>query len=233
MTPLHTLRQHYDAIIFDRDGTLLELHPERAMALGARCAAIAPVLGTQGLTATWQAWPGPWPTIAAHEPAFWATFWDTLAPRYDLTAQQCAALAVVAADYASMFVAFPDTLPLLTELHTSGMRMAVLTNFDLPSVDRTLQNAGIDPEWFALRWASVSMQVQRKPHPDAFHAVAAALATPPTRCLVVDDLLENCQGARAAGMAAVFLDRAQAGPDSDIPRCKSLAEIFEVLSFEC
>ena len=41
-----------------------------------------------------------------------------------------------------------------------------------------------------------------KPDPEAFRAAAAALGEDPRRCLFVDDLAANLDGARAVGMAA-------------------------------
>ncbi len=45
-----------------------------------------------------------------------------------------------------------------------------------------------------------------KPDPAAFAAAAAALGEDPRRCLFVDDLAANLDGARAVGMAAQLFD---------------------------
>ncbi len=45
-----------------------------------------------------------------------------------------------------------------------------------------------------------------KPEPAAFTAAAAALGEDPRRCLFVDDLAANLDGARAVGMAAQLFD---------------------------
>jgi len=46
---------------------------------------------------------------------------------------------------------------------------------------------------------------KRKPDPEAFRAVAAAIGTPAARILFFDDALENVEGSRAAGMQAVHV----------------------------
>jgi putative hydrolase of the HAD superfamily len=217
--------EHYEAIIFDRDGTLLQIEPERAATLTARCIQAAPQLSPTALTACWQGWPGPWPAAVDDEPAFWVDFWAALVPTHNLTPEQCQALATIAADYHTMFVAYPDAAPLVRQIRAHGLRLAVLTNFDLPSVDRTLQIAGLDPAWFDVRCSSVSLSA-RKPDPRAFLEVAATLQVAPERCLVVDDLTEHCEGARAAGMDAVYLDRAGVGGGvADVPCRASLADL--------
>ncbi|MBL8160125.1 HAD-IA family hydrolase [Candidatus Saccharibacteria bacterium] len=42
-----------------------------------------------------------------------------------------------------------------------------------------------------------------KPAPEAFTAIAAQLGVPPVQCLMVDDIGEYCEAARATGMQAI------------------------------
>lgn len=73
--------------------------------------------------------------------------------------------------------------------------------------------------WFGDDWPSRFPAVTRfdavleasklgvlKPDPAAFTAAAAALGEDPRRCLFVDDLAANLDGARAVGMAATLFD---------------------------
>jgi putative hydrolase of the HAD superfamily len=73
--------------------------------------------------------------------------------------------------------------------------------------------------WFGADWPSRFPAVTRfdgvleasrlgvlKPDPAAFTAAAAALGEDPHRCLFVDDLAANLDGARDAGMAAELFD---------------------------
>ena len=43
-----------------------------------------------------------------------------------------------------------------------------------------------------------------KPQPEIYRLAAERLAEPPERCVFVDDLRENCEGAEAVGMTAVL-----------------------------
>jgi putative hydrolase of the HAD superfamily len=73
--------------------------------------------------------------------------------------------------------------------------------------------------WFGTDWPARFPAVTRfdgvleaaalgvlKPDPAAFRAAAAALGEDPRRCLFVDDLAANLDGARAVGMAAQLFD---------------------------
>ena len=73
--------------------------------------------------------------------------------------------------------------------------------------------------WFGADWPTRFPAVTRfdavleaarlgvlKPDPAAFTAAAAALGEDPRRCLFVDDLAANLDGARAVGMAAQLFD---------------------------
>lgn len=195
------------AIIFDRDNTLVRFDSTRVEAISARVATIAPGLPIAAVLAAWQRWPGPWPRHADEEPAFWRRFWSALGAGHSLRPAQVEALIhEVGAIYHTCFTAFPDAPLALAELRAAGLRLALLTNFELPSVDRTLASAGLDPAAFDVIRTSVALGVA-KPDPRAFEAVAAALGLPPAACAVVDDLGENVLAARSIGMRGVLIDR--------------------------
>jgi putative hydrolase of the HAD superfamily len=197
----------FAAVIFDRDHTLLAFDPQRVEAIQARIDSIAPDLPPSATLRLWNSWPGAWPQQPAEEPAFWHSFWSTLGDAHRLSAEQVAALEeAVGPLYHTIFTAYPDTLACLHALRVADVRLAVLTNFELPSVDRTLAHAGIDPELFEIALSSATLGV-RKPDPQAFHAIAAAMHLPPSACLFIDDLSENVAAARSIGMEALRIDR--------------------------
>ena len=43
-----------------------------------------------------------------------------------------------------------------------------------------------------------------KPQPEIYELAAERVGVPPERCVFVDDLRENCEGAEAAGMIAML-----------------------------
>ncbi len=203
----------FAAVIFDRDHTLLAFDSTRVEAIQARIDSIAPELPPSAVLHLWNGWPGPWPQQPADETPFWRSFWSALGERHRLSPGQIATLeAEIGPVYHTIFTAYPDSLPCLHALRAADLRLAVLTNFELPSVDRTLAYAGIDPKLFEIALSSVTLGV-RKPNPQAFYAIATALHLPPNACLFVDDLRENVAAARSIGMEALQIDRTRIDDD--------------------
>jgi len=217
------------AVIFDRDNTLLHFDNAAGIALEARIATAAPTLPPGAVGRYWMAWPGPWPREIDQEPAFWQEFWGRLAAQYQLPAATIAALHKIGAFYHSCFFAFPDTLACLAALRARGVRLAILTNFELPSIHLTLQNAGIDPSWFSVLLSSATTGFP-KPDARAYLAAADALDLPPSACAFVDDLVTNVEAAQALGMRGWLLDRTGAAPASAPPRIRDLHELTTLLS---
>ena len=216
------------AVIFDRDNTLMRLDPAATAAIEARIAAAAPSLPRDAVGKHWVSWPGPWPRTIDQEPAFWQAFWGGLADQYQLPADAIAVLHEIGSFYHTGFSVFPDTLACLVALRARGVRLAILTNFELPSIHLTLQNVEIDPSWFSVLLSSATTGFP-KPDARAFLSVAAALDLPPDACAFVDDQAANVEAARALGMQGWLLDRTGATPASTLPRLGSLHELATAL----
>lgn len=215
------------AIVFDRDHTLVYFAPTRLAQFQAQLRALAPELSVAVVQAAWASWPGPWPRHATDEPAFWRSFWVTVSA--ELRPSQIEALsAEVGALYHTLFVAYPDTAAVIAALRTRGLRLAVLTNFELPSVDRTLAHAGLDPCQFEVMLSSAALGFP-KPDARAFQTVAAALDLPPQACLFVDDLAENVAAARSIGMRAFQIIRATPPLKLDHGQISSLHDLLALL----
>lgn len=168
--------------------------------------AIVPQLPAGAATALWNDWAGPLPRSAAAEPAFWRRFWGSAAEHYPIPADALSDLRRASADYYRLFEPFPDAAACLKELRAVGLRLAVLTNFELPSIARTLRHARLNPAWFDVLLSSASIGAS-KPDPRAYQAVTEALGLPPEACAFVDDRPENVAAAAALGMRAFLLDR--------------------------
>jgi putative hydrolase of the HAD superfamily len=98
----------------------------------------------------------------------------------------------------------PEAGPALAALAARGLRLGLCSNFDA-------RLHGIVAGMPALRPVEavvVSSEVGwRKPAPEFFAAVARRAGPPPQQVLVVgDDPVNDYEGARAAGLAAVLLD---------------------------
>jgi putative hydrolase of the HAD superfamily len=217
------------AVIFDRDNTLVYFDRAAMAKLERRVANIAPALPPGAAAAQWRSWPGPWPRHEADEIVFWQQFWEQLATRYELSTDIVAQLMQVGAFYHSCFAAFPDCVACLQSLHAHGLRLAVLTNFELPSIGPTLYHAGLDPAWFSVLISSATLGT-RKPDPVVYLAAADALGVPPAACAVVDDLPKNIEGALAVGMRGILLDREHAHDQcTTLERIPSLHHLAELL----
>jgi HAD superfamily hydrolase (TIGR01509 family) len=190
---------------------------------------IAPELPPHAAVQAWSRWPGPWPQHRDNEPAFWAEFWDSLGAAHGLRPAQRIQLSQdVGAIYHTTFAAYPDAAPTLRALHTGGLRLAILTNYELPSVDLTLAHAGIDPALFDIALTSAMLGVY-KPDQRAFTAAMAALNLPPDACVFVDDLAENVAAARLVGMHAYQIDRSLPVDDLASARISTLDSLIGLL----
>lgn len=193
------------AVIFDRDQTLVYLAPAQFRQLQARLQLLAPRLEPALLRAAWERWSGPWPQTCAEEPAFWTAFATALLT--DDGAGDASGLATeLATLYHTAATAYDDVQPALDALRAAGLRLAVLSNFELPSVATPLISAGIDPAQFELLVSAAHSHP--KPDPRAYKSVAARLGLAPEACCFVDDLAENIEGARLVGMRAYRIERA-------------------------
>lgn len=95
-------------------------------------------------------------------------------------------------------------IPLLQELKSAGLRLAVATGAGKLSTDYTLKKAGIDGYFDVI---TTSDQVQRgKPHPDIFLRAAENLGVNPLRCAAVGDGINDIIGAKRAGMLAILYE---------------------------
>lgn len=122
---------------------------------------------------------------------------------------------------------FPDVRPTLRALHRRGVPMGIVSNF------------GEDLEDYLRRWrirsyfrfVIVSSRVGlAKPDPAIFGLAAQKAGVAPGRCLYVgDDPGDDCQGARAAGMGIVLVDRDGTLSESACPLAPDLRAIEQMI----
>lgn len=113
---------------------------------------------------------------------------------------------------------YDDVEPGLSSLAASGVRMAVVSNWD-ERLPRLLDELGLAPRFAAV---VVSSEVGvEKPHPRIFEVALERLRSRAERTIHVGDAaLEDVEGARAAGLHALRLDRRGGG---DLARLDELA----------
>ncbi|MFT0795267.1 HAD-IA family hydrolase [Synechococcus sp. H70.1] len=100
---------------------------------------------------------------------------------------------------------YPETLPVLQALQGEGIRLGVISNFD-SRLPRVLQALGLEGYFSSL---TLSTQVgYAKPDPRIFQAALETQGIPPeAACHIGDSYREDYQGATAAGLRALWLDR--------------------------
>ncbi|MDV7178207.1 HAD family hydrolase [Micrococcus yunnanensis] len=129
--------------------------------------------------------------------------------------------------YERAWRAFEDVAPLLEGLAQLAPRpaVAVVTNGDEEQQHAKLTAIGLSQ---LPLFASSSMGA-RKPDPRVFHDVCAALEVSPDAAWFIGDNLEvDAQGASAAGLCGIWLNRdGSTDQRAEPPRASSLIEVLE------
>jgi putative hydrolase of the HAD superfamily len=124
------------------------------------------------------------------------------------------------------FAPFPDVEPALSDLRERGLKLVIASNWDW-SLPQWVERAGLDR--FVEGTASSAVVGEAKPAPDVFReALRMANAAPGEAIHVGDSLEGDVEGARAAGLRAVLLQR-QGDPPEDVEAIRSLAELPSLL----
>lgn len=141
--------------------------------------------------------------------------------------------AIVEALLASLeFTAFQDASPALRELKARGLRLAVVSNWDI-SLLGVLQRLGL-AQWLDGVVTSAFVGA-RKPGAEIFQrALALVHARPEEAVHVGDSLEEDIVGAREAGIDAVWMVRGHSGRSSthtpEVTTISTLGELLGLLS---
>ena len=126
------------------------------------------------------------------------------------------------------FALYDDVAPALDALRSGGYIIGVVTNMSRPGVEVAESMGFSDRVDFTLSSMDVGAS---KPDPKMFMAALSRAGVSANEAAHVGDQLEtDIEGARAAGINPVLIDRHEALPGySDCPRIKSLLELPRVL----
>jgi len=189
------------AVIFDRDGVLTSFDMELAAAF------FQPLLPItlDELFQRWQQWGKTvgFPRSIAEEHDFWYGFWNLLSD--DLALAAAVRSQLQRFDYTSVIRPFPDAKPALMESRQRGLRVGVLSNFSLASLDATLAAVGL-AELVDIACAATALGAA-KPAPASYLSVTHSLGVAPNECLFFDDEPPCVEGAQALGIHAYLVDR--------------------------
>lgn len=119
------------------------------------------------------------------------------------------------AAYQRNWRAFPDALPALRRALAAGLNVGILTNGAREMQEGKLRAGGLNlPEVQLI--ATVDLGIP-KPQAAAYHEGCRVLRSEPAHTLMVGDSLANdVEGARAAGLQAVYLQRDGSGEISSL-----------------
>ncbi len=120
---------------------------------------------------------------------------------------------------------YPDVVPSLSALKDGGFAVGVITNYDT-RVRRVLDDVGLSP-WIGSVIIPATAGAA-KPSRAIFASALDTAGVPPSCAVHVGDSLEeDYDGARAAGLNGVLLDRdGRHGRARDVVRVASLAELM-------
>lgn len=121
------------------------------------------------------------------------------------------------------FELMPEALETLVELDRAGVRLAVVSNWDVSLTD-VLIDLGI-AEWIQVVCIS-AVEGVAKPDPAIFHAALSRLGVPADRAIHCgDDPVNDVNGALAAGIRPVLVDRSRPLVEGGFDRIRSLAQL--------
>jgi putative hydrolase of the HAD superfamily len=213
----------YEAVIFDRDGVLVDFDLEAA---AAYFRPLVPV-SLEKLTALWRDYGQQhgFPRTVEEEDAFWQGVWQYVAQALELDAQTEARLQQF--EYTSILYAYPDAAPALQLCQARGLHTAVLSNFSLASIEASLEATGLAA---LVDLAAAAMVIgAAKPDPAAYEFVLQQLDVAPEACVLFDNKMQHVEGARCLGIDAYLLDRSARENDLERGVISDLSVLGEIL----
>ncbi len=221
------------ALTFDVTGTLIHaphLGALYAEVLGRHGVAVEPREAARLVRQVWQelacrAEPGKDRFTAHPEGArgWWKRFLERICEHLEAAPPSPFAAAELFHRFASpeAWEVFPEVPGVLAALREAGLRLGVVSNWDtrLPGL---LQRLGL-ASWFDTIVCSSAAGVEKPDSRIFLQAVAALRVSPDAALHVGDSRLEDVEGALAAGLRALHLDRVRgAGDLRDLSRLPAL-----------
>lgn len=125
------------------------------------------------------------------------------------------------------FTAYPDAAPALEALRAGGRRLAIVSNWDC-SLGDWLEPAGLTGLVDCVVTSAVTGAA--KPDPVIFRTALELLgATQADAVHVGDSLDKDIDGARAAGIRAILIERGNEQPPAGVETIRSLADLPSLL----
>lgn len=170
--------------------------------------------------------------FAAHPggaPGFWRRFLERLCERLEVEPPSAFAARELYERFAraGAWEVYPDVVPALAELRARNLKLAVVSNWD-ERLPRLLASLGLAESFDTLVYSQEAGV--EKPHPAIFELALERLGVAPAAAVHVgDSAREDVEGAEAAGMRAVRLERSPTNATSAPAALRSLASLGERL----
>ncbi len=160
------------------------------------------------------------------EGAFWGLFVNRVRFRLDGGSVSSACFERLGKHFrdASSWAPYPEVADTLDGLDRRGLLLGIVSNWD-SHLPKLLAGLGLAHRFREV--AVSAIEETGKPDPEIFRRVCARLDLSPADCLHVgDSRREDFEGARAAGLRALLLDRE--GRHSDIPPADRISSLTEI-----
>ena len=212
------------AVIFDRDGVLTQFDMQTAEAF------IKPRLGITAveLGQLWWQWNQiiGQPQNEVEEQDLLNGFWMYAGDKVGVDEQIKQEL--FAFDYLDVVLPYDDARPAMEVARQHGLKIGVLSNFSLATLDKSLDSVGLSD---LVDWAAPAPVIRySKPHPKAYEYIANKIDDLPEECLLFEDEMQCIEGAKALNMSTFWVNRkAQSHKISKGMVC-DLSALSEILS---
>lgn len=124
---------------------------------------------------------------------------------------------------------YDDAVPALDALASEGVKMAIISNWDAPTLEFALRDLGIR-RYFVAALSSRCAECEKPASRIFYEACRRAETTPDVSVMVGDSLAADIQGAHVIGMRAVWINRNGEPPPASFPVIRALTELPVVLS---
>jgi HAD superfamily hydrolase (TIGR01509 family) len=183
--------KHFEAVVFDMDGVLLDSEPLHHIVLND-------VLATEGKHLSFEEYKRYIGTTLE-------STWSDVIRRFDLQGPIDHYILQydegILESYRRHSVIAPGVRQLLDLISERGLRRAVASSSRTSWVEAALETLGIRADFELI--VTGDMVTHSKPHPEIYQLAAERLSLDPRRCLAVEDSPAGTASATAAGMSVV------------------------------
>lgn len=183
------MSKHFDLIVFDWDGTLINSAPTIVECIQNACRDAGVPIPDRD-RASHVIGMGLYPALEYATPGLTPDDYRRVIEHYGRH--------YIARDAALPL--FPGTESMLEDLVGRGHTLAVATGKSTPGLERALRNTGLGPRFTAFRCAD---RCTPKPAPDMLHELMDEIGVTPERTLMIGDTTHDLGMAANAGVAAV------------------------------